>query len=161
DLLAALIIDRDTQQRGPSVYLWDTKAKKEVGQLRCGSPSAWQLLAFTRDGKTLVVSTRRVIRSDPVSAATVEVWDVPGPTLRNSFRLPQSRGGQGALSPDGKTLAVGPGGLSLYDLHTGKESATLAAARISAMAFSRDGRWLASYDVDGKVTCWDVKARKP
>src|SRR5262249_30307448 len=64
-----------------------------------------------------------------------------------------------ALSPDGRTLAVGAqlcGGIFLYDFTSGERRCQLweASNMISRMAFSSDGRLLATAGVDFKV--WDV-----
>jgi len=74
-----------------------------------------------------------------------------------------------AFAPDGKTLASGSddGTVKLWDVATGREVRTLsghAAVRtldgssswVSSVAFSPDGRILASGSVDNTVKLWDV-----
>jgi WD40 repeat protein len=73
-----------------------------------------------------------------------------------------------ALSPDGKTLAVGsrtPAGAAdvrLWDVTTGKETGPLPGPfnQIYALAFSAEGRLLATADSSGRVVVWDVAGRK-
>jgi WD40 repeat protein len=71
-----------------------------------------------------------------------------------------------AISPDGKTMAVGHGMLSrpgrphvvLWDLATGKPRATLKGhgERVNSVAFTPDGRTLASGSSDQTIKLWDV-----
>jgi WD40 repeat protein len=73
-----------------------------------------------------------------------------------------------AISPDGKTLAVGSHmGLSadwvrLFDMETLKEKGALKGhgKAITALAFSADGKWLASGSKDCQIGIWDLKTGK-
>src|SRR5262249_13530023 len=81
-----------------------------------------------------------------------------------------------ALAPDRRLRAVGgnalpTGGSSghawqaailLWDLRTGTEKALLTGHRgnVAALAFSRDGRLLASASLDRSVKVWDVAAAR-
>jgi serine/threonine protein kinase/WD40 repeat protein len=69
-----------------------------------------------------------------------------------------------ALSPDGRTAAVGiDGGIQFVDL--GSEEARKASASLAGeplwLVFSPDSKTLASTGVDGTVTLWDVESRTP
>src|SRR5262249_14638920 len=64
-----------------------------------------------------------------------------------------------AISPDGKTLAVGYGPgrvVTLWDLATGKVRSTLPEypTGIASLAFSPDGRTLATLSVEGELRAW-------
>ena len=76
------------------------------------------------------------------------------------------------ISPNGKLLATGSvAGSSdisgtpqpaakLWDADTGKELGTIQHNGVKAMAFSRDGRFLATVDVRGGVRVWNVAQQK-
>jgi WD40 repeat protein len=74
-----------------------------------------------------------------------------------------------ALRPDGKMVATGDwkernGKIALWDLPSGKKVASLVLAmdRPEALAFSPDGKLLASVGTGtSALTVWDVTARKP
>jgi WD40 repeat protein len=103
---------------------------------------------------------------------TVRIWDwQTGETLR-VLHLPVGPGAEGALwagavSPDGKLLAVGgtPYGMGkfgvmiyLLSLETGEVNKVLRGHTnlITGLAFSHDGRWLASTSHDLTVLLYDV-----
>lgn len=103
---------------------------------------------------------------------TVRVWDVAsGETLR-TYRLPIGPGDEGALhaaalSPDGKRLAVsgvpfgrGTLGMLIHVLALDKGTVEKVLKghenTVSALAFSADGRKLASASYDGSARIYDV-----
>src|SRR5262245_48069184 len=90
------------------------------------------------------------------------------PKLRATFRGQASVVTSLAISPDGRTLASGgidrgiDGTIKLWDLATGKNTATLKAGTydITSLAFSPDGRRLASGGWGNEVKLWDVATGK-
>jgi len=139
------------------VIAWDV----ERGQVRERFPahgSEVNALAVSRDGRTLYT-----VASD----ARMAIWDLAGDRrLDRRFDagppLPDEQYPKGlALSPDGRTLAVGQidGAVHLVDTRT-LESRRLRAARGAATAvdFSPDGRLLAVVSDRGRVTLWDARS---
>jgi WD40 repeat protein len=129
-----------------------------------GHTSIVSRLLFTPDGKQVIsVSQDKTIR----------VWDVARGGSR-VLRPPIGKGHEGqlyaaALSPDGKTLAVGgaPVGngrlgypIYLIDLSGGRIERSLLGHRnwIWGLAFSPDGKRLASASGDHMVGLWDLSA---
>lgn len=118
---------------------------------------------FTPDGQRLVsVSADKSIR----------LWDVATGEALGVLRPPAGRGPEGmlftaAVSPDGRLLAVGG-----YPLGAGQDGHPVylitlpggplqTALRghtdvIHGLAFSPDGKWLASASADGTARIWDV-----
>jgi WD40 repeat protein len=140
-----------------TIRLWDVASGKEVRNLAAhtGLPRA---VAFSPDG-------RDVISCD---AAGIHLWDATTGKERTHAR------DQGpalclAVAPDGKALAIGiqpvgpellpVGPVVLWDPATGKDQVAWAVAFrsvVSAVAFSPDGKTLATGGWEKSVQLWDV-----
>jgi len=111
-------------------------------------------LAFSSDGKTLVTSSsthalhRYVVSTGKSTRVSKGKHDFPWAT---------------ALSADGKKLAAGAddGTVRIWDATTGEARHTISAhgQRVTALAFSNDGRFLVSAG-EGVVTTWDASTGK-
>ena len=83
------------------------------------------------------------------------------------MRLGKGRINDIKFSPDGRRFAVATSiGIWMYDAHTGEELALLAVLpgegrMVTTIAFSPDGRTLASGEFDGVGRLWDVLTGKP
>jgi WD40 repeat protein/energy-coupling factor transporter ATP-binding protein EcfA2 len=122
------------------IYLWNVATRERIGESLKGHNASVSSLAFSPDGRTLASG----------SLATDSNGII---VLRSAF------------SPDSRTLAIGNNGaIILWDVIKQKAlGAPLQGhkANIVSLAFSPDGKVLASGSFDKKVKLWDVNARRP
>jgi WD40 repeat protein len=159
---------------GSAVGLWEVDTLKSAAAAPEGVRGA-QTVAFTPDGKTLAFET----------ADTVRLWDVEAGRERAAIRLEGRYVSirSVAFSPDGKTLAMGfevsgpkdppkgavpPGPpadareITFWDTATGKYTGSIVARGKGtlSLAFSPDGRTLASASRAETMELWDVASKK-
>ena len=147
-----------------SVIVWDV-ARGEIRQTLSGHAEAWC-------GASTSPPTG-VPRTAPARTERAFVWDLTGDrslvrpfasTARSCPTTATSAAGL-ALSPDGRTLAVGhsDGKVDLVDARTLRRATASArcAGFVGALAFSPDGRLLAATGQHGRVTLWDARTLRP
>ncbi|MEV0143886.1 helix-turn-helix domain-containing protein [Nonomuraea sp. NPDC050733] len=131
------------------VELWDL----ERGSVRATTGHGAAYMAFRPDGRLLVTGNPFQL-IDPATGAT-------RPPTPGTGRLD----GPFAFSPDGRQVAFsGPDRLTLWDGDVRTRIAqfsTVPGSETAVLAWSPDGRTIASYEKGLRVRLWDVPSRQP
>jgi eukaryotic-like serine/threonine-protein kinase len=156
------------------VRVWDTATWSELLFLT----NATGPLAFAPDGKSLATGSRAGITVwalDGTGAAVVlqDSTNVFAPNLAGPWFRPAAAM---AFSPDGKWLVAARNApsehgvfvLSIWDARSGQEHAVMPedpehvehTGIVSSLAFSPDGRILATASMDYSIRLWDFESRK-
>jgi WD40 repeat protein/DNA-directed RNA polymerase subunit M/transcription elongation factor TFIIS len=128
------------------VRLWDVALERPIQtyELRSDHPA----VAFTPDSNTLIVAG--------ADEKDVKLWDLKTHALKQTIEHP--RASALALTPDGKFLAAGGNGATVWNLETGKKIAGVDGHRgiVLAVAMTSDAKILFTASADDTVKIWDT-----
>ncbi len=151
--------------------VWDFTAGKE---LRRWKVKGWAYaVAISPDGKQALISERVPLVFDSGRHAGVKLWDATTGQVQHDLTT-DFKGlhlSAAAYSPDGSLLALGRGGeadgnngkVFLVDPQTGKKTKECSPGHeygVTDLAFSADGKYLASSGRDTVVRLWEPSTGK-
>ncbi|HEV3142819.1 MAG TPA: M56 family metallopeptidase [Gemmataceae bacterium] len=142
------------------VIIWNPQTGEKVRTIDAHTLPAYGL-AFSPDGKFIVSTAGNYKVKD--APGEVKMWKVATGEFVCDFGKHRTHVWNAAFSPDGKFLALAGGGavINIYEVETRKElKAIPQSAGVRAVAWSPDGKWLASgasIPQDPIVHLWDTK----
>jgi WD40 repeat protein/serine/threonine protein kinase/tetratricopeptide (TPR) repeat protein len=141
--------------------LWDVASGRERHALPAQTPFL-QGVAFSPDGGT--VATAEARPHNPDLTGHVRLWDTAtGQEKLPALEVPNGGAWGMAFTPDGRRLAVSDGYngvVRLWDVATRTLQRTFRGHtdRLNAIAFTPDGKTMATGGNDGTIRLWDVAA---
>lgn len=147
---APAVLSFDPVRRRLSLWDAETDLDALTDEVPCHG-----LAAFAKDGRHMAWTEYGV------SNTGVRVWDLESGARRRFALADGAQVGGLAVSPDGRTLAVGSlsGGVELWDIGTGRLRKQLGDhdSPTSALEYSPDGRVVAVASRDRLIRLWEVE----
>ncbi|WP_414541409.1 WD40 repeat domain-containing protein [Nostoc sp. CCY0012] len=154
-----------------TIKVWNLQTFEIIRTINPNGGPVWSV-AISSDGQTLVSGTED---------GNIQIWNFHTGQLLRTIQGHESRVFSVAISPDGETLATGglDTTIKIWDIYTGelrqaispkdmaRDSGTLPRTPIAQhndavryVAFSRDGKTLASASWDQSIKIWDLQTGK-
>lgn len=150
-------------KQSPQWMVWHARGTlqlQEVESGKFGSPLSHEdfvnAYALTRDGSIIASAASKMI--DDAAVPVVILWDAVAGTELRTLVLPSSVQCLD-FSPNGTMLAIGSGSaLQIWDVASGEMlvSAEEHAGQINNLAFSPDGKFIATAGLDNQLYLWQV-----
>jgi WD40 repeat protein len=132
----------------------DSSLSSRLVPFRGDAATSTQSLALSPDGRTLA----------SVGNSGLQLWDVRTHRLLGSLGTPSSLIESVAFSPDRRTVAaVSNGTVRLWDMRSHRQLGPplrSSSAAMTSVAFSSDGRTVATGEAGGPVRLWSMRAHR-
>ena len=160
---------------GQEIRLWNANTGELIKTL-IGHTSVVNSVVFSPDGNTIASGSGHLMGYEGVASAGEEVrlWNAHTGELIKTLTEHKEVVSSVAFSPDGNLIVSGDwydwdgylssgtwsGEIRVWDAHTGEHLKTLIGhtGGVSSVAFSPDGKTLASGRTDGTILLWDFSS---
>jgi WD40 repeat protein len=164
DLLSATTpLPREEDLRGFEWYLLWAATHNDVFHLMEKDPIGG--VKFLKDDNTLAIVESQHGKEGAKGSCLIKLYDTRSKSDVSSIAVPAGNGFDVVVFSADKLYVVADGpnySINIWDIHSGLNIATFSGhlSSITAVALSRDMRYLVSADQDGIVKVWDVRTEK-